>query len=51
MNRPVLKNEFSGENSEDLNFRQKIRLPVPDSHFFGADVDDSAPDAADAADG
>ena len=26
MNRPVLKNEFSGENSEDLIFRQKIRL-------------------------
>ena len=26
MNWPVLKNEFSGENSEDLNSRQKIRL-------------------------
>jgi len=25
MNRPALINEFSGENSEDLNFRQKIR--------------------------
>jgi hypothetical protein len=25
MNRPVLIDEFSGENSRDLNFRQKIR--------------------------